>query len=161
MGSSQHHTLTQRKLKMKDDLINHPLFREWVVESVGAIQGTEKLAGKCRLCCRKKKRLLKKAALTTTGEEVRICFNCNKMLRMLAKTTPAEKMNDKEWDKLVRSRARAMTRTLTLYSALINNVPPVLVSALFKSVFLCLCKDKETKKLLLKQLKIKEENTDD
>ena len=83
------------------------------------------------------------------------------MLKMLAKTTPSETINDKDWDKLVRSRARAMTRTLTLYSALINNVPPILISALFKSVFLCLCKDKVTKKFLFKQLKIKEENPDD
>jgi hypothetical protein len=161
MGSSQHHTLTQRKLKMKDDLINHPLFKEWVVESVGAIHGTEKLTGKCRLCCRRKKRLIRKTALTTTGEEVKICFNCNKMLRVLAKTTPPEIMDDKEWDKLVRSRARAMTRTLTLYSALINNAPPILISALLKSVFLCLCKDTETKLLLIKTLNIKDEDAND
>lgn len=143
---------------MKDDLINHPLFREWVVESVGAIHGTEKLTGKCRLCCRRKKRLIRKTALTTTGEEVKICFNCNKMLGVLAKTTPPKMMDNKAWDKLVRSRARAMTRTLTLYSALINNVPPILLSAVFQSVFQCICKDKETKLLLVKNLNIKDED---
>lgn len=113
--------------------MNHPMFLEWVKESVGALKGQEKVRGKCALCCMKKKRLMAHEWPSSETGTAMVCLPCNRVLESICKIN-VDGMSEDERAILVHSRVKSLNRIRLLYHALLHNHPPELIAGLLRSI---------------------------
>lgn len=121
--------------------MSHPMFLEWVRESVGALKGTDKTGGYCRLCCFKKKRLTTRTCDGKDGiiEKVRLCLPCNRLVEKIEKMDMYKK--GEEGAEVIVGRMNAANRLRLLHHALINEHPAPLIVSLLRAILRFLFKD--------------------